>query len=738
MNIAAGAVWLGLVLGAAAQCPTCGTDWSPETVPGHSGQAADFQPRRAGAEVAADIRFGISSAGLYRITQPQLVAAGLASNSLVGDRIRLFCRTQEKALTTSTDGLFTTNDYVLFYGSGHRGYYTPTNVYWLAASGTGLRMATLDASTNAGGADVTTHDEVVDYAPDLLYRDFYRPNDDSFDHWFVALLQRSIPAVSNVGTDRRVSGSNAVIVLRLFGLTTYTGFSPDHITALTINGNNFTNFSFDGESDVVVTGRFSSTVLNDGSTTVSLVQNQWSTADDKAYLESYRVCYPRLLGARDGQLAFCGRTGTNLYTVVGLPTNTGLRVWDITDHAAPVALTNFSLSGSGTNVSMHFRTVTATVPRYWVAAPPAPYPVEQPSRVYFRDLSATHRQADYLLITPYAFRDPAYRLLKHRASNNLSVAVAPLEDVYNEFGYGIEDAAAIQQFIGYAFHHWSNPPPRYAALVGDGTYDPRNNLGQKPAVHLPVKLGPTPFSWSPRDAWFGAINGTDTLTDVAIGRMAAVTTQELARAVNKTIAFESATRITNATLVSDNDDLTAQYYFKAATLTNISPRLTAAGYSILNNHLNDNGVATVRNNLSSSINGGRYLVTFFGHGQTHLWCAEDVWNTNDVAGLSNTRYPIVTIFSCQNGSFEDPARECLAEKFVEGTVNGAVAVVAPASESVQPVAERLASGFFAEFTNRTTRLGDSLLAAFYAQWTNNPSMSELWTYGIMGDPALAK
>lgn len=721
-----------------AQCPTCGNDWSPETVPGHSGQAFEFQLRRAGAEVSADVRFGISSSGLFRVTQPQLMAAGLASNSLVGDRIRLFCRTQEVALTTSTGGLFTTNDYVLFYGSGHRGYYTPTNVYWLAATGTGVRMTTLDASTNAGGAAITSHDEVVEYAPDLLYRDFYRPLLEDIDHWFAARLQRGTPTLTSALTDRRMTGSNAVITLSLFGLTTYAGSTTDHVTSVSISGNNITNYGYDGESGVLVNASFPSSLLQDGTTSVSLVQNQYAVADDQAYLEYYRICFPRTLAARNGQLSFCGRPGTNIYTVVGLPTNTGVRVWDISDRAAPVILTNFSLGGSGTNVSVHFRAVSTGAQRYWVSALPAPHAVEQPSRVYFRNLADTRRRADYLLITPYVFRDPAYRLLKHRASNNLNVAVAPLEDVYNEFGYGIEDAAAIQQFIGYAFHHWSNPPPRYAALVGDGTYDPRNNLGQKPAVHLPAKMGPTSFSWSPRDAWYGAVNGSDTLADVAIGRIAAISTQQLARVVNKTIAFETATRITNATLVSDNDDVPSNYYFKRATTNTISPKLAAAGYSLLPNHLNDNSVATVRNNLSSSINGGRFLVTFFGHGQTHLWCAEDVWNTNDIVNLSNTRYPVVTIFSCQNGSFEDPAKECLAEIFVEGTANGAVAVVAPASESVQSVAERLASGFFAEFTNRTTRLGDSLLAAFYAQWTNNPNMSELWSYGILGDPALAK
>lgn len=740
MTIAVGGLCAALALcqPADAQCPTCGTEWSPEVIPGNTGQASQFAPRRAGASVGADIRFGVASSGLYRVTQPQLVAAGMASDAIVGSQLRLFCRTQEVAVLTSTDGLFTSGDYLEFYGTGHRGYYTPTNVYWLAASGTGLRMATLDASTNSGGTAVTTHDEVVEYAPDLLYRDFYRPLEDGFDHWFAALLQKSGTTAIPVTTDRRLTGSNVLIAVKLFGLTTDAAVNPDHKTQVSVNSF-LTNFTYDGENDVLVTGRLSSTFLNSGISTVSLIQTQTGVTDDKAYLDYFSLCYPRTLGVRNGWLTFCGLPGTNVYTVVGLATNVGVRVLDISQHAEPILLTNLSFSGSGTNVAVHFRTETTNSSRYLVAAPGVVHTAEAPRRVFFRDLADTNRQADYLVITPYAFREPAYRLLKHRASNGLSVAVAPLEDVYNEFGYGIEDAAPIQHFIGYAFHHWSNPAPRYAVLMGEGTYDPRNNLGTKPAGFLlPVKLGPTSFSWSPRDNWFGMVNGADQLVDVVIGRIAATTTNGISRVVRKTIAFEQATRITNATLVADNNDVTSGYYFGADSDSNIYNRLFPAGYFIAKAYLEGSNTNTVRNSIRTTINSGRHLVTYFGHGNTTLWCAEDVWNTGDIASLTNSRFPIVTIFSCQNGSFEDPGSECLAEQFLEQTTNGAVAVMAPASESIQARANELAVGFFREFTNQTTRLGDSLSAGLTRVWQSNPSSHELWFYGILGDPALKK
>ena len=264
---------------ACAQCPTCGNEWPTEVIPGNSGQAADFAVRRAGSELAADIRFGLSTTGLFRITQPQLIAAGLAASNVVGSQLRLFCRTQEVAIVTSTEGVLATNDYLQFYGTGHRGYYTSTNVYWLAAGGVGRRVAALDASTNAGGTLVSSHDEVAEYAPRTLYQDFYRPLEDSFDHWFAAVLSTGTAVTTTtILTDRRLAGSNAWLVLKVYGLTTYAP-NPDHRTQVSINGA-VQNFTYDGEESYVLTGALASATLNSGISTVALVQTMTGVAVD--------------------------------------------------------------------------------------------------------------------------------------------------------------------------------------------------------------------------------------------------------------------------------------------------------------------------------------------------------------------------------------------------------------------------------------------------------------------------
>jgi hypothetical protein len=438
---------------------------------------------------------------------------------------------------------------------------------------------------------------------------------------------------------------------------------------------------------------------------------------------------------RNGQLVFWGRDGTNRYEVSGLATNEGVLVLDITDPAVPVRLLNGSMSGSPNAFTLRFRHVTAAPHRYLVAEPWRTASPAGLHRVFFRDLSGAGQQADYLLVCPYPLRAGGYALLKHRAAGGLRVAVAPPRDIYNEFSYGIVDAAAIKQFFGYAFHHWPGPPPRYACLVGEGTYDPRNHLGGLPPVTIPTPYGSAGFVWAASDGWFTTVNGADTLPDLALGRIPVSSTGDLDRVVAKITAFEDADPPRSAVLVADNVD--GELDFKTATRDTIVPPLTAAGYAISEQYLDDLSASTIRTAIRNKVNNGRHLLTFFGHGSDDSWCQEDVWNTGNVAQLVNTQPTLVTVFSCNVGAFDDPAASCLGEAFMTHTA-GAASCVAPTALSTQLYAEKLAAGFFAEFTNTTTRLGDAMNAAFLNLWQFNPNVSELRTYVILGDPALEK
>jgi hypothetical protein len=701
-----------------------------------NGIGSDFAPRRSGLAALADLRIPVGSAGVYRITQPQLVAAGMVSNQLIGDQIRLFCRTQEVAVQVSNSGLWTTNDSLLFYGAPHPGYYSTTNIYWLGVSG-GMRLAMpgVDGSTNSGGIRVTSYWERVTYAPDQLWRDFYRPWDDTIDHWFAALVSHTSDTPTLVTIDDRLAIGNATFNLLMYGLT-----SSSHTTRVSVNGTPTLSYAYFGAERFATSSQFSASQLTNGANPFTF--RQINVSNDSAFVMEYSIDYLRSLKVRSDTLHFNGLAGTNIYQVAGLSTNSGLWVLDVSDPATPLIYTNWNVTGGSGNYVLNFRAV-ATVPRrYCVVAPARIGAVSGLRRHFFRDLATTNNLAEYLLITSYEFRRPAYDLLKHRQTNGMAVKAIPLEDLYNEFSYGIVDAAAIKQFIGYAYHYWRKPAPRFVCLVGDGTPDPRNGLGLNPALTLPVHYGPSSFNWCAQDNWYACVDGTDWLVDLSIGRIPVASTAEFSRVVAKTRSFETNTPPLEVLLVADKTDTNPPpKYFKIASETLIWPPLDQAGYFPSTAYYDDTlgGATIMRSNITMSINSGVHLVTYFGHGAADLWSDKNFWNTNDIPLLNNSRYPIVVIFSCKNGAYDDLSKKSLAEVFIKET-HGAVACVAPTVLSVQDYAESIAEGFMGEFTNQTTRLGDSMNAGLLHLWgpSGNQTAYELLSYEIIGDPALEK
>src|SRR5262249_59906432 len=121
------------------------------------------------------------------------------------------------------------------------------------------------------------------------------------------------------------------------------------------------------------------------------------------------------------------------------------------------------------------RDSTATVMRSYVGCqgPKSP-PADHFNPVTRRGLE-NHVAIDYLLITPEAFLPAVQPLVDEREAEGLTVLVAPLESINDEFNGGRHADFAIKRFIRYAYYHWS---ARFALLLGDGACeDPQNFLG---------------------------------------------------------------------------------------------------------------------------------------------------------------------------------------------------------------------------------------------------------------------
>jgi len=131
------------------------------------------------------------------------------------------------------------------------------------------------------------------------------------------------------------------------------------------------------------------------------------------------------------------------------------------------------------------------------------------------------------VITHSAFSDAAARLSAHRASQGLRAQVVDIQDVYDEFGYGVVGTEALRSFLAYAYTSWQKPAPSYVVLMGDGHYDPKNYAGYGRTSFIPPYL-----------ARYVAVAGADQFPDIMLGRIAVNSSAQADAVVDKVIAYE--------------------------------------------------------------------------------------------------------------------------------------------------------------------------------------------------------
>jgi hypothetical protein len=111
-----------------------------------------------------------------------------------------------------------------------------------------------------------------------------------------------------------------------------------------------------------------------------------------------------------------------------------------------------------------------------------------------------------------------------------------IEDIYDEFNFGIPGSASIKNFLQFASENW-NTKPKYVLLIGDATYDPKNNAGGGVNNFIPTKLVDTVYTETGSDEALADFNN-DGLSEMAIGRLPVRNAQSVTKLLNKVIDFE--------------------------------------------------------------------------------------------------------------------------------------------------------------------------------------------------------
>lgn len=300
-------------------------------------------------------------------------------------------------------------------------------------------------------------------------------------------------------------------------------------------------------------------------------------------------------------------------------------------------------------------------------------------------------QVDYIVITHKTFMESIQPLVKFREEQGLTVLVVDIDEIYNEFGFGLFNPFAIQHFLRYAYHTWQSPAPTYVLLVGDAHYDYKEVIVERynGNYDLYPNFVPTYHSWAPEsgetamDQRFVNVSGTDKLPDMFIGRLSVQTADDLDDMVKKIIDYELNAKIgpwqgTIVQVADDNLDNPSDDIFEK-TRNRLIQEIIPVGYNTIPIYLrlvdNINKIEKTRALIKKGFNDGALIVEYAGHGGISTWADEGIFRLQDAVALRNRYLPFVITTTCLNGQFDKPqefGRHCLSEEFLLGKY-GAIA-----------------------------------------------------------------
>ena len=490
-------------------------------------------------------RVKVRTDGLYKLSFSELQTAGLPVTTLDPRTFQMFFAGQEIAIKVigESDGNFGVDDHILFYGEGIDSKYTRDNVYWLTYGQTnGLRMA-LKRGVPGTAASPEFHLTKSHWELNNTYYSNF-PGSDDMEHFLWGFAYSNGTSIIDWTYNFSLPAlypETATVKIALFGATTFV-VNPDHHISLFINETNLGETVWDGQTWKLVEVIVPQGILQTGTNTIRVsILLDTGTTYDAVYIDWFELDYPNTFSAQNGVSAFTyTEPGTWKYLLTDFTTDQ-VSLFDVSDPASVVEITGASIFPAGSGYSLEFEDEVIDPTDYLAVEPTAYKTVQVIEADNPSDLQSAANGADHITITHPDFSTAAITLKNHRITQGLRAVVVDVQDIYDEFNYGVIAPTAIHDFLLYAYSHWEAPAPAYVVLLGDGHYDPKDYLNYHRTSYIPPYLANV-------DPWIGetaadnryvTLVGADIIPDMMQGRLSVNSLAEANAFVNKIIAYET-------------------------------------------------------------------------------------------------------------------------------------------------------------------------------------------------------
>ena len=664
------------------------------------------------------VKISIRKEGLYRVTRSELQTGGFNVN-VDSNFWQLYVDGVEQAVIIGPGA-----NYIEFYGKGIDTPESDTRIYYLVSGPVAgkridsrLVRPVTGTVTSPNYSQTFLQKERINYINQIL-------NGDAENYW-----GQAITAFADTTFNLSLSGVDFTVPNANLALS-FQGYSFDtQIISVVFNGQTLASVTGSSRSAFSKQYVIPTSFLREGAN--SIVFHSQSTTSTTLF-DSVSIGFARKQLASQNRLS----SYTQNYRISKLDgfSSSNVRVFDTTSESSPVMLTNLNIAQNGATY-----TVTMPADRGRLMFAVEDSGLLQAAAITPNDptiLGVPTNAANLVIISYKDWLPQAENWANYRRGQGFTVKVVEVSEIYDEFNYGTISADAIKSFLQYAENNWQ-VAPGYVLLLGDASYDGRNYEGNGFLNYVPSRIVNTVFTETGSDDYLADFNN-DGLAEMAVGRIPARNAQAVTDALAKVTAFEQAAPTLGSRGVLfafDQFDFTNNYDFRqiSTNLRNQLPPSTPA--TMIGRDDTPASPDTPHTLLISSMNTGKYIINYSGHGTSGAWFGTSFFSNFDVPLLSNANnQSIYTMLTCLNGYFLQTTRVSLAETLLQANNGGAVAAWASTGETTPDVQEIMATRFYLKLGQRTIpRLGDLINDAK----TVIPGGTDVrLSWALLGDPML--
>ena len=350
---------------------------------------------------------------------------------------------------------------------------------------------------------------------------------------------------------------------------------------------------------------------------------------------------------------------------------------------------------------------------------------ESVKQVNFLNYGEAQYQGDYIILShPKLYDDgnginyvDAYK--DYKQTTGYDATIIDVTQLFDQFAFGITPHfVAINKFLEFVSSEWTAEPEHFF-IIGKGfSYTSFRNPNQFPNILVPTFGDPGADNLLASDL-------TSVIPNIAIGRLAATTGEDVNKYLQKLIAYEAAQNVT--TLSPETTSWMKNVIHLGGGNTAFEQASIRSSLNSMSNSIeseffggqvhsffkdsSDPIQIAVSTQLDSLIDNGSALMTFFGHSSANSF---DFSVDNPSLYENEGRYPVFLSLGCYSGAIHGSNNQSLSTTFVFEQDKGAIAFIASTELATLHGLDNMANEFYKQVSieNYGETLGKQLKTTY--------------------------